>query len=462
MAITPLTGTDTFQTWFNTTNSIISTVNGLTGICGGSVASITGPYVISFNGSTGAVIFNNYVSSFNGITGAITGITGVVAGSGVIISGTSTYPTITNSGVLSVNSSTGNITDIAVTNATQTFTTLQSFSAGISAAGATFSGNISAPNVITTTTANTFVPIQSFSAGISAAGATFSGNITAINGTFSGNISAPNIVNSFNGSTGTILFNNYISSFNGLTGAVSGVSSFNGLTGNVSAVSSFNGLTGNVVGVSSFNGLTGAVSGVSTFNGLTGAVTGVTTTTANTFTALQTFNAGITASSIFVTNGVTLAAPEMTFGGTTLSIRTDNVVVGNSTSDIITLPSGQIIRTLSTSTSTTNTTSIVEYDVTSYSSAEFLIQGERYTTTGGTLGTQTVKILLSAICGGGSYSVSHVEYGNITNGSSVATYTVDIVGSSWRLRVTPASTNTMRFRTVAILYPNVGGIGSGA
>lgn len=41
--------------------------------------------------------------------------------------------------------------------------------------------------------------------------------------------------------------------------------------------------------------LTSTDGGVSSFNGLTGAVSGVTTTTANTFTALQTFSQGITA-----------------------------------------------------------------------------------------------------------------------------------------------------------------------
>ena len=55
-------------------------------------------------------------------------------------------------------------------------------------------------------------------------------------------------------------------------------------------------ISANTAGVSSFNGLTGAVTGVSSFNGLTGAVGGVTTSVANTFTAAQTFSAGITVS----------------------------------------------------------------------------------------------------------------------------------------------------------------------
>ena len=52
--------------------------------------------------------------------------------------------------------------------------------------------------------------------------------------------------------------------------------------------------------VSSFNGSTGAVQGVSSFNGLTGAVGGVCASQANTFTALQSFGSGISASGITV------------------------------------------------------------------------------------------------------------------------------------------------------------------
>jgi len=446
MAITPLTSSDTFKTWFDTTNTIISTVNGITGVGSGS---ITGPYVMTFNGLTGVITFSNYVSDFNGVTGSVSGVTGILGSSGVAISGSSTYPTITNTGVLSVNSQTGNITNIASLTSPQIFTTLQQFAGGISASGATFSGNISAPNVLTTSSANTFTALQTFSGGITASGATFNGNVV-----FNKNITAPNVVNSFNGLTGAVTG---VNSFNGLTGAVTGVSSFNGLTGAVTGVSSFNGLTGAVTGVNSFNGLTGAVTGVSSFNGLTGAVTGVTTSTVNNFTALQTFSAGITATTLWVSTQCDIAAP-------TFTVRSPNTLItpGNNVTNIVTLPSGQVIRTQSTNTASTTAVSIFEYLFTEYSSAEFLIQAERYTSNSGTLGMQTVKILMSGTCANSTYSVSHVEYGNITNGSSVATYTVDTNGSSWRLRVTPSSSNTTRIRTVAILDPNTGGVGSGA
>lgn len=369
--ITSLTSNDTFQTWFNTTNTIISTVNGITTSPGG----ITGPYVISFNGLTGEIIFTNYVSDFNGRTGSISGLTGTIAGNGITITGSSTYPTISNGGVLSVNGASGVVQNIAVTNAAQVFQTLQEFIGGISANGATFSGNISAPNIITTTSTNAFTNVQSFNAGVSAAGSTFSGNVT-----ITGSLSAPNIVNSFNGRTGALQGVSAISgtanqiTVSGATGAVTvslpstislisqisgptnlkligdsdvpAVLSMTGVLSTVPASTPFSTLTGNLtvsgglsaasLGISgaatvtgslragtylgnlvnTFNGFTAAVSitagtgigittanrsltvsntGVLSFNGLTGAVSGVTTSVANTFTALQTFNQGISA-----------------------------------------------------------------------------------------------------------------------------------------------------------------------
>ena len=116
-------------------------------------------------------------------------------------------------------------------------------------------------------------------------------------------------------------------------------------------------ISAQTAGVSSFNGVTGAVTGVSSFNGLTGAVSGVTTSVANTFTALQTFSAGISASggtfsgdirttqstaSIFSTTATTLnigaAATTMTLGAMTgyAAIRNPQLILGGSTAGIFT------------------------------------------------------------------------------------------------------------------------------
>lgn len=172
--ITSLTGNDTFQTWFNTTNSIISRINGVTAnniagstgigvtLSSAGIATISNTGVVSFNGSTGSVNFNAYVSSFNAATGALTGVTSVAAGTGISITGT-TRPTITNSGVLTVNGSGGAISNVAKMDVAQTFTTLQSFGAGICGG---FTGclyytksapTIASANTITITSTITFV-----------------------------------------------------------------------------------------------------------------------------------------------------------------------------------------------------------------------------------------------------------------------------------------------------------------
>jgi len=210
------------------------------------------------------------------------------------------------------------------------FTALNRFSAGISASGATFSGNISAPCFKTFTSGVnvdlnlnvqdlvglegakiSFYGVDSGDPGATGYGVVFgangtsaipfritdyidgtnyfqidankiitigdvdgvyggtnlsinnttqtiavTGRLTASGATFSGNISAPNIVNSWNGATGAVTFTNYVTSFNGKTGAVSGAS----------------------LG-------------------------------ANTFTGLNTFNAGIGASGASFTGTVTVPTP---------------------------------------------------------------------------------------------------------------------------------------------------------
>jgi hypothetical protein len=163
-----------------------------------------------------------------------------------------------------------------------------------------------------------FSALQSFSAGISAAGGvTLAGTLQGTTANFTGLVSS---VVGFSGS-GTNL-KNIVTTFNGLSGAIQGVASVNGQTGAVTIAStdnvviSFNGVTGAIQGVSSVNGQTGAVTiasatnVVTSFNGLTGAVTGASLG-ANTFTALNTFNAGIS------------AAGGATFSG---SVTTDNIL----------------------------------------------------------------------------------------------------------------------------------------
>ena len=179
------------------------------------------------------------------------GITGgdvTIAGSG---SATVTFPTTS--------------TTIAGLGITQSFSALQSFSAGISAAGGvTFSGNISAPNIVTA-----FNGLTGAVTGVASIGG-FTGTVTVTDGTYI----------TVRKSSNDITFTNTgVQTFNGSTGAVQGVSAAVGST-----YLTVSGSTGSV---------TFTNTGVQTFNGLTGAVTGVTVGGANTFTALNTFNAGL-------------------------------------------------------------------------------------------------------------------------------------------------------------------------
>ena len=90
------------------------------------------------------------------------------------------------------------------------------------ATGASATTVIEEDAIIKPNISQTYTAVQNFNGGISASGATFSGNI-----------SAPNLVTSFNSATGAVSFTDYVSTFNGVSGSVTGVGSFNGATGAV-------------------------------------------------------------------------------------------------------------------------------------------------------------------------------------------------------------------------------------
>jgi hypothetical protein len=157
----------------------------------------TSPVYINFKpGNTGTILFpatptENRFITLPDASGTValttTVVSSAVAGTGISVSGATGAVTITNTGVRTFNGATGAVTGVTVGGA-NTFTQLNTFSAGISASGATFSGNISAPNIVTVSTANTFTQLNTFSAGISASGATFSGSISGATATFSKDI----------------------------------------------------------------------------------------------------------------------------------------------------------------------------------------------------------------------------------------------------------------------------------
>ena len=279
---------------------------------------------------------------------------------------------------------------------------------GLSTTGATFTGNISAPNIVssfngltgavggvTTSVANTFTALQTFSTGISTSGGTFgtptqlvgtnitgtasgltagrvttnanlTGAITSVGNTTSlGSFTGQELYDALGIKTGTSkpVFDtsptlitptigaalatsinkvtitapatgSTITVADGKTLAVNNTLTF---TGTDTASVAF-GAGGTVVytatNVASFNGLTGAVTGVSSFNGATGAVGGVTTSVANTFTALQTFSAGIS------TSGGTFGTPTQLVGtnitGTATGFTASNVTTNANLTGAIT------------------------------------------------------------------------------------------------------------------------------
>jgi hypothetical protein len=140
--------------------------------------------------------------------------------------------------------------------------------------------------------AQTFSSLQSFTAGITA------NNLYVTNGaTFASNISAPNVVYSFNGSTGAVTYYPPLA-----TSSVTGVASF-----------------GNQFVVSALGAVSLTANYVSSVNGSTGAVTSIAVTGANTFTGLQTMTAGITASTLYVSSGATFASRSSFTAGITAS-----------------------------------------------------------------------------------------------------------------------------------------------
>ena len=339
-------------------------VQGVTGATGTQgVQGVTGPvgdYVVSFNGITGAVAFSSYVASVNGVTGAIVSV-GLTSGklsqfasttsaelAGIVSDETG------SGGVLVFNSSPSITTALNTASASfnllnTTATTLTIGSAATTGRLFGYTGNLTATQSVTVAGANTGLGVNktvnigtgsglngTVTVNVGQAPTEGTGTInllsnTAVSGTLnaSGNISAPNIVNSFNGSTGAVVFSSYVTSFNGLTGAVTGLTQgatgpqgatgsqgIQGATGNTGATGSqgIQGATGNTgaTGSQGIQGVTGPVGDyVVSFNGITGAVTGVTAGGANTFTALNSFSAGISAA-----GGVTFSG---TFSGATAS-----------------------------------------------------------------------------------------------------------------------------------------------
>ena len=274
-------------------------------------------------GSSAATISNIGVLSYNGITGNIEGVSGAIAGAGISLSAATGAVIISNSGVLSFNGNTGAVAGASL--GANTFTGAQTASSGFvgpltglasnaSALGGTaaadwvlkkdsvssFNGNTGAV-AGASLGANIFTLLNTFNAGISASGATFTGNITA-----------PNIVASFNGNTGAVagasLGANTFTLLNTFNAGISASGAT--FTGNITApniVASFNGVTG-AVGISAGSNVTIEKTGNTyTINAILSG-SGAATNVANTFTLLNTFNAGISATGATFPGNITISS----------------------------------------------------------------------------------------------------------------------------------------------------------
>ena len=128
-----------YQTWKITSAPTVILNDYTTIPVTGITSAGTGTSGFSNNHSVLFIVFSSpiataYVESLRGLTGAI----GLTNGNGIDLSVSGNTLTVSNSGVLSFNGLTGAVTGVTVGGA-NTFTALNSFNAGISSAGGTFS-----------------------------------------------------------------------------------------------------------------------------------------------------------------------------------------------------------------------------------------------------------------------------------------------------------------------------------
>jgi hypothetical protein len=312
----------------------VGSLNGLTGavgLTGGTDISVVvsgQTLTVNYTGSS----VSNAVTSFNGRTGAVQGVSAAVAGTGISVSGATGIVTITNTGVQSFNGSTGAISFV---NYVSSFNGLTGAVGGVCAAQA-----------------NTFTPTQYFIGGLcSGSGITAESTVSSVGFSTVSGYGAYQSITTVASDTVKFAFDpsgdNSIQTLrpsDDLTGLAGGT-----ITNRLPASSGILALTSQLMGA--VNGSTAATSAVTSFNGLTGAVGGVCAAQANTFTAVQTFNSGVTfASTVDVTDsarfngGLTASRIDITgnfkvvgntqvgdqstdtltvFGGTTFNNRTD-------------------------------------------------------------------------------------------------------------------------------------------
>lgn len=329
----------------------------LSGVCGTSILiRSTSVDTITLRGSkteitgnlgvSGNVYAPNIVNSVNGQTGDVTitasgGVTGIVAGSGISVSGQTGNVTISNNGVLSINGSTGAITNVAKTNAAQTFTPYQQFDGGVRASGGLTADTLRCgagffSNAVSLTDSTKLLTVAG---GISAnnlridGGATFN-SIAYFGSTFtvdnSAGLATFRRIAYFGSDSGTLR----------IVHADAFASEYNAnIVGNGSAVAdtthTLPATTGTLLNTNS--------SYVSSVNGQTGAVTNVARINeGNTFSVRQVMNSGITSANLYVSGGATFASAVVSDGGYRITSNAINARTGT-TYSLLSTDNGKVI-----------------------------------------------------------------------------------------------------------------------
>jgi hypothetical protein len=334
-----------------TSNYVIS-VNGMTGAVtltlassaplasssATGVASFGNEFVVSAAGAVG--LTSNYVKSFNGSTGTVSfavplassSATGVASFGNEFVVSAAGAVSLTSNYVKSVNGSTGAVLSIATTGS-NTFTGLQTLNAGLTTThlhvtnGATFAGTVSAGTISAALNGN------ASTATILATARTI--NQTSFNGSSNINIdqmfradkrhispTGPSGVPAgysqfvFTTWTNTLNTTPYADGihFRTYQDASGGKDNLLMLNKSVIGMRLWQQEFGSATAYTAYKDVAFIQDVVTSFNGLTGAVSGVTTSAANTFTALNTFNAGLTTTHLHITKGVTFAGTSVHTG----------------------------------------------------------------------------------------------------------------------------------------------------
>lgn len=214
---------------------------------------------------------------------------------------------------------------------------------------------------------------------------------------------------------------------------------------------------------------------VTSVNGSTGAVTGLATTGSNTFTGLNTFNAGISATGGTFSGDIAVNGGDITTTATSATLFNSNattIAIGAAANSVTVASSNQSGMTfglgyfhkLKTNRVITGSTAQAEIfrfeyihptDSTSAGRdgayAEVIITAEKVSASDSTRcgGSQITKMVIAA--NPQDNTVFHAEYGNISTNGNLATYSASADQSNVLIYATPGATATTRFKVLATL-----------